>query len=275
MIKFFRRIRQKLITDGKLSKYLVYALGEIALVMIGILLALQVNNWNEERKSVNQENLALVDLYREFAQSITDLESMQETRIKQEHQFRDYYILLTDPNIPPQEKATSPFPLTYDGVWAPTLDVLNGMISSGSIDNIKNDSLKALLTLWPNSVKDYSHFENEFFNRLNELEAYTGERVPSAIVRQGDYDFSPSAWPGNYHPHDLKAQRDEAMARLVNDVRFRNYMSDITKEIYISLIVIRRLLELYDTIEMLITEELHKRNLEIPSLNINHGAYQY
>ena len=177
MIKFFRRIRQKLITDGKLSKYLVYALGEIALVMIGILLALQVNNWNEERKSVNQENLALVDLYREFAQSITDLESMQETRIKQEHQFRDYYILLTDPNIPPQEKATSPFPLTYDGVWAPTLDVLNGMISSGSIDNIKNDSLKALLTLWPNSVKDYSHFENEFFNRLNELEAYTGERL--------------------------------------------------------------------------------------------------
>lgn len=47
MIKFFRRIHQKLLTEGKLSKYLFYALGEIALVMIVILLALQVNNWNE------------------------------------------------------------------------------------------------------------------------------------------------------------------------------------------------------------------------------------
>jgi len=50
MIKFFRRIRKRLLSENKLSKYLIYAVGEIVLVMIGILLALQVNNWNEERK---------------------------------------------------------------------------------------------------------------------------------------------------------------------------------------------------------------------------------
>jgi len=50
MIKFFRKIRQRLLTENKFSKYLLYAIGEIALVMIGILLALQVNNWNENRK---------------------------------------------------------------------------------------------------------------------------------------------------------------------------------------------------------------------------------
>lgn len=50
MIKFFRHIRQKLLSENKFSKYLLYAIGEIALVMIGILLALQVNNWNEESK---------------------------------------------------------------------------------------------------------------------------------------------------------------------------------------------------------------------------------
>ena len=55
MIKFFRRIRQKLLSDNKISKYLIYALGEIALVMIGILLALQVNNWNQNHKNVNKE----------------------------------------------------------------------------------------------------------------------------------------------------------------------------------------------------------------------------
>ncbi len=50
MIKFFRKIRQNLLTEGKTSKYFKYAIGEIILVVIGILIALQINNWNEERK---------------------------------------------------------------------------------------------------------------------------------------------------------------------------------------------------------------------------------
>lgn len=50
MLKFFRKIRQNLLSEGKTTKYFKYAIGEIALVMIGILLALQVNNWNENRK---------------------------------------------------------------------------------------------------------------------------------------------------------------------------------------------------------------------------------
>jgi len=50
MIKIFRKIRQKLLTENKFSKYLIYAIGEILLVVIGILIALQLNNLNEERK---------------------------------------------------------------------------------------------------------------------------------------------------------------------------------------------------------------------------------
>ena len=59
MIKFFRHIRQRLLTENKFSKYLLYAIGEIALVMIGILLALQVNNWNQNRLDKNEEALLL------------------------------------------------------------------------------------------------------------------------------------------------------------------------------------------------------------------------
>ncbi|OIQ36862.1 MAG: hypothetical protein BM563_09875 [Bacteroidetes bacterium MedPE-SWsnd-G1] len=50
MIKFFRKIRQNLLMENKTGKYLKYAIGEIILVVIGILIALQVNNWNEQRK---------------------------------------------------------------------------------------------------------------------------------------------------------------------------------------------------------------------------------
>lgn len=51
VLHFFRNIRKSLVSQGKFTKYLTYALGEIVLVMFGILLALQVNNWNERRKS--------------------------------------------------------------------------------------------------------------------------------------------------------------------------------------------------------------------------------
>jgi hypothetical protein len=51
MIKFFRKIRQNQLSENKFSKYLLYAIGEIVLVVIGILIALSINNWNENRKN--------------------------------------------------------------------------------------------------------------------------------------------------------------------------------------------------------------------------------
>ena len=62
MLKFFRKIRQKLIAEGNLKKYLIYAAGEVLLVMIGILLALQVNKWKEQRKAKKQEFLLIKQL---------------------------------------------------------------------------------------------------------------------------------------------------------------------------------------------------------------------
>ena len=62
MIKFFRKIRQKLLTENKFSKYLIYAIGEIILVVIGILIALQINNWNEEKQNQNLETHFIVEI---------------------------------------------------------------------------------------------------------------------------------------------------------------------------------------------------------------------
>lgn len=62
MIKFFRHIRQRLLRESKFSKYLLYAVGEILLVVIGILIALQINNWNEGRKERKTERIVLEDL---------------------------------------------------------------------------------------------------------------------------------------------------------------------------------------------------------------------
>ena len=70
MIKFFRRIRQRLLTENKFSKYLLYAFGEIILVVIGILIALSINNWNNNKIRANEEVSLLQDMILDLKQNI-------------------------------------------------------------------------------------------------------------------------------------------------------------------------------------------------------------
>lgn len=82
MIKFFRKIRQNLLSEGKTGKYLKYAIGETLLVMIGILLALQVNTWNEKRKSNKFENLILVELLNTIKTDISTINKTKQGNLK-------------------------------------------------------------------------------------------------------------------------------------------------------------------------------------------------
>jgi uncharacterized protein YqcC (DUF446 family) len=66
MIKFFRKIRQSLLAEGKFAQYLKYAIGEIVLVVIGILIALSINNWNEARKVEKTNKILLQKLIGEL-----------------------------------------------------------------------------------------------------------------------------------------------------------------------------------------------------------------
>ncbi len=63
MIKFFRKIRQNLLLESKTTKYFKYAIGEILLIVFGIFIALQLQNWNEKRKQEAQFKVILEQLY--------------------------------------------------------------------------------------------------------------------------------------------------------------------------------------------------------------------
>ena len=85
MIKFFRKIRQQLLKENRFSQYLLYAIGEIVLVVIGILIALQIDNWNENRKlevkTQNYYKQILEDLHKDktfSAQTIKKFESQRK-----------------------------------------------------------------------------------------------------------------------------------------------------------------------------------------------------
>ncbi len=85
MIKFFRKIRQNLLSEGKTGKYFKYAIGEIILVVIGILIALQINNWNENR--LQQKQLLSV-----YERTLSDINNdIQEfTAIVKHHDSIEY-----------------------------------------------------------------------------------------------------------------------------------------------------------------------------------------
>ncbi len=80
MIKFFRKIRQQLLTENKINKYILYAIGEIVLVVIGILIALSINNWNETKKLRNRETKLLSELTLNLDTNIINLEKDIKTQ---------------------------------------------------------------------------------------------------------------------------------------------------------------------------------------------------
>ena len=73
MIKFFRNIRKRLLGENRFSKYLIYAVGEIILVVIGILIALQINNLNQKKQRLTQEKVLLEQLRDELLEVYEDV----------------------------------------------------------------------------------------------------------------------------------------------------------------------------------------------------------
>ncbi len=82
MIKFFRKIRQNLLMENKTGRYLKYAFGEIILVVVGILIALQLNAWKEE----NTEN----KIVKQFISSLVEDLKSDTTSIRQIQKFRQW-----------------------------------------------------------------------------------------------------------------------------------------------------------------------------------------
>ncbi len=82
MIKFFRKIRQNLLSEGKTGKYLKYAIGEIILVVIGILIALSINNWNETYQAQNKMISNFQNLIEDLESNKRQLSNLNERRME-------------------------------------------------------------------------------------------------------------------------------------------------------------------------------------------------
>jgi len=167
MIKFFRKIRQNLLTENpsyakasagtKFSKYLIYAIGEIILVMAGILLAVQVNNWNENRKLQKEELNLLLELKSNLEVTLNNFKKDTLNNLNTIYQFEkiESYIKVDLPYNSELDSAfrqlrgwRSPYPIytAYSTLKTKGLDIISNVSLRNKIVNLYEYDFMVLST---------------------------------------------------------------------------------------------------------------------------------
>ena len=215
MLKFFRKIRHQLIKENSFSKYLLYAAGEILLVMIGILLALQVNNWNENQKVKAIELEYLKSLNEEFAANLEELDTFIALN-KRVMQATEDFLAYTSPSA--ETISIKQMNQLTGGVFASSVEyepnpgILEDLISSGNLNTITNIQLRKQLSLWKaklararkqeNTVLEHRANVKNLFSEIGNMRKMLAEHLQVP--------------PGNFQ-NNSKA--------ILRDVRLENYLS--------------------------------------------------
>jgi len=185
MIKFFRKIRQSMIKDNKASKYLIYAVGEIILVVIGILIALSINNWNQTRldklRSIDYHERLMEDINFSISQSnnVNDVgQATLEAIVKS-------IALLEKGNIETEEERAV---FQHALVWysrinyqIPNISTLDEMESSGDLGLIYNTQLRNDLVKFKGYLKNVDDIFNKLGQAIN-ISNLTFDKYLTSIV---------------------------------------------------------------------------------------------
>ena len=256
MISFFRKIRKKLLTKNKFSKYLLYAIGEIVLVVIGILIAVQVNAWNESQKNKTIETRALLNLRTEFVENNARLDDLLQRKLLLVTTIRTYLELISNDTISIKNKIKAPIPGNYGRTWSATYDVLNSLLSSGEIEKIKNDSLKSLLTSWNVPVTAYIQTEPRLLSKLEDKSNYLTSKIYFNVAGEGTEDYK--NFPEKYYPNNTEAKNEAQMASFINTIEYFNLFSETQNILIIQLMIGKRIQRSNATIIQLIDLELQE-----------------
>ena len=156
MIKLFRNIRRNLLAEGKTSRYLKYAIGEIILVVIGILIALQINNWNQQRIENKKEVELLIGLLDEFQYNLGTLEEGIIINEKVTQACVALTQMIRSGTINKETKRVDEFLVTLGNFQS--FDARTGIsgeiVNSGKLSILKNDILRTQLGNWLTLLRD-------------------------------------------------------------------------------------------------------------------------
>ena len=191
----FKNIRRKLAAESRFDKYLRYAIGEILLVVIGILIALQVNNWNENRKVIKQE----IQIYRELKSNLLQTKNIiLKTVSQQKENLKSNQQLIYDIHN------KKPYSDTIYNLFARTGDEFQIIPQTSAFENLKNigfsilsnDSLRVSITnLFQLDLKrldDESKLNNSRLSTMNLLFPYQNKYLFADFSEAKKYGFKHS-----------------------------------------------------------------------------------
>jgi len=173
--------------ENKTGKYFKYAIGEIVLVVIGILIALQINNWNENRINSNKETAILANIHKEFKQNKKQLDSVVETH-QLVHKSGAKIIRLFPIKTKPKKAVLDSLSVhlwwSYGGTtFNPSQSSINALSSTSSFNIIKNETLRDLLISWNDLIIDYQEEELE-------ARGYMRTQYDPYMSKHFDWDFN-------------------------------------------------------------------------------------
>ena len=228
MIKFFRRIRQKLLSENRVSKYLLYALGEIALVMIGILLALQVNEWNNERNRIKEEQVIIEQLIADLSKSQYELEDIERYNLRRAREYSRVLRMFWKYELP--EDAADSLAGYGSSVYSPVQGTAISLINSGRLDILSSKELKNDIVTYVETIgytlKDINRYEEAYLR--NGIDLYY-KVMPNTfeskqeINKRGEQGRKPFGYSQNLNRHPLfvdKVPFKTDIKQLFEDERF-------------------------------------------------------
>ena len=151
MFRFFRQFRRNLIGNGKVRRYVLYALGEIGLVVIGILLALQIDAWNETRIDRKKELLYLKEIRTNLEDDLDNVEYSIAFNRKKDSVVTDCMngMLNADSNLEAMLRISRNMPILAEfSVYIQNRVAFDNMLSAENIDLVSSDSLRSALSAY-------------------------------------------------------------------------------------------------------------------------------
>ncbi|WP_246615937.1 DUF6090 family protein [Aquimarina litoralis] len=153
-----------MLTDNKFTKYLLYAIGEIVLVVIGILIAVSINNNQQRKVLLKKEQTYLKGLKSEFETSKLKLNELLEVNEENYLSAKKIMESISNPNMALSEKQFSRLlfrSFSSDIYFNANNSLLNEIVSSGSLKDITSSELRIRLTNWESTLKDIARQEEE------------------------------------------------------------------------------------------------------------------
>lgn len=243
MIKFFRRIRQKLLNDGRAGKYLLYALGEIILVVIGILIALQINTWNQERINEKIENEIIANLEDDFKINLKDIESyLTEFQVQANANKKLMSLIGSSREELALHNLDSIFFISMGAANIAFADnTLNNLIQTDRLGLIRSESLITLLNRWIalNKIR---------LDRVNKLDKWVNEFHLNYLLTKISFKEMDSY--GNYE-WSGKSKVKPDYYPLFQEVKFENSLENL---LWYNQKVVERTVETRELIHQILDE---------------------